>query len=82
VVGVHHHDFSFTPGLAYTKNLTYKVGRCPARHYMEILPPVVLRSQRDITCVISHHLPLADGPRAYEMFDRKDDDCTKVVFVV
>jgi threonine dehydrogenase-like Zn-dependent dehydrogenase len=82
VVGVHYDDFSFTPGLAYTKNLTYKVGRCPARHYMEALPPLVMRSQHDIACVISHNLPLADGPRAYEMFDRKVDDCTKVVFSV
>lgn len=80
VVGVHHHDFSFNPGSAYTKNLTYKVGRCPARRYMETLPPVVMRSRHDIACVISHRLPLADGPRAYEMFDRKDEDCTKVVF--
>jgi threonine dehydrogenase-like Zn-dependent dehydrogenase len=82
VVGVHYDDFSFTPGSAYTKNLTYKVGRCPARHYMEALLPVVMRSQHDITCVISHHLPLANGPRAYGMFDRKLDDCTKVVFTV
>jgi threonine dehydrogenase-like Zn-dependent dehydrogenase len=80
VVGVHHHDFSFTPGIAYDKNLTYRVGRCPARHYMKTLPPLVLRSRHDITCVISHRLPLAQGPRAYEIFDRKEDDCTKAVF--
>jgi threonine dehydrogenase-like Zn-dependent dehydrogenase len=27
-------------------------------------------------------VPLADGPRASEMFDRKLDDCTKVVFTL
>jgi len=32
VVGMHHADrFSFSPGEAYDKNLTYRVGRCPAR---------------------------------------------------
>jgi threonine dehydrogenase-like Zn-dependent dehydrogenase len=82
VVGVHHNDFAFTPAAAYDKNLTYRVGRCPARHYMEALAPLVLRSRHDITRVISHRLPLAEGPRAYDVFDRKEDDCTKVVFTV
>ena len=42
----------------------------------------MLRSKHDIARVISHRLPLAEGPRAYEIFDRKLDDCTKVVFEV
>ncbi|MDX1501871.1 MAG: glutathione-dependent formaldehyde dehydrogenase, partial [Thermoanaerobaculia bacterium] len=29
--------------------------------------------------IISHRLVLADGPRAYDLFDRKLDRCVKVV---
>ena len=28
----------------------------------------------------SHHLPLTDAPRAYEIFQKKEDDAVKVVF--
>jgi threonine dehydrogenase-like Zn-dependent dehydrogenase len=28
----------------------------------------------------THHLPLEDGPKAYEMFQKKDDGAIKIVF--
>ena len=42
VVGVcNDAHLSFSPVEAYNKNITYKVGRCPSRFYMEKLIPVV-----------------------------------------
>jgi len=29
--------------------------------------------------IISHHMALEDAARAYAMFDKKEDDCRKVV---
>ncbi|MCF5938407.1 glutathione-dependent formaldehyde dehydrogenase, partial [Xanthomonas perforans] len=29
--------------------------------------------------IISHRMPLADAARGYELFDKKQDDCRKVV---
>jgi threonine dehydrogenase-like Zn-dependent dehydrogenase len=29
--------------------------------------------------LVTHTLPLADAPRAYEMFQKKQDGCVKVV---
>jgi threonine dehydrogenase-like Zn-dependent dehydrogenase len=79
-VGVHTEErFAFTPVEAYDKNLTYRSGRCPARHYMERLLPLVRQGRYPLGSVISHRLPLSDGPRAYELFDTKQDGCTKVV---
>ncbi|MCG8417595.1 MAG: alcohol dehydrogenase family protein [Proteobacteria bacterium] len=81
VVGVHTEEqMAFSPVTAYDYNLTYRVGRCPARAYMERLVPVV-RDQLDvdITEVISHRLPLARGAEGYRMFDERRDGCTKVV---
>lgn len=46
----------------------------------ETNPPVV-REPADVTDVFSHTLLLADGSRAYEMFDRKHDGCIKVALV-
>jgi 2-desacetyl-2-hydroxyethyl bacteriochlorophyllide A dehydrogenase len=79
-VGVHTEEhFAFTPAEAYDRNLTYRTGRCPARHYMERLLPLVAEGRFPLSAVISHRMPLEDGPRAYALFDAKRDGCTKVV---
>ena len=79
-VGVHTSDrFAFSPVEAYDKNLTYRIGRCPARAVMNDLIPIVERKAYDLGAVISHRLTLDEGSAAYEMFDRKTDGCTKVV---
>lgn len=80
VVGVHNEEhFAFSPNDAYDKNLTYKVGRCPARYYMEKLIPLVQKKIYDLTGIFSHRLPLAEGPRGYKIFAEKLEGCTKVV---
>ncbi len=79
-VGVHTEDrLAFTPGEAYDRNLTYRTGRCPARHYMERLLPLVAEGRFPLSAVISHRMPLEEGPRAYALFDAKREGCTKVV---
>ena len=80
VVGVHNENhFSFSPADAYDKNLTYRVGRCPARHWMPQLLPLLQSRKYDLAPVLSHRMPLERGTEAYEMFDRKEDGCIKVV---
>ena len=69
----------FSPSEAYDRNLTYRVGRCPARHYMERLVPLVLSRRYPLRDVISHRLPLAQGVEGYEMFAARRQGCTKVV---
>ncbi len=79
-VGVCNDQYlSFSPIEAYNKNLTYKVGRCPARHYIDILTPILLEKQIDLSSIVSHRLKLADGPRGYEIFDNKLEGCLKIV---
>jgi threonine dehydrogenase-like Zn-dependent dehydrogenase len=79
-VGVHTEEqFAFSPIEAYDKNLTYRSGRCPARHFMERLLPLVRDGRYPLSSVISHRLALDDGPEGYALFDAKRDGCTKVV---
>lgn len=78
--GVHTEAaFAFTPGEAYDKNLTYRAGRCSARHQMEKTLPLVAAGRYPLERLITHRLPLAEGPSGYRLFDRKDDGCIKVV---
>jgi threonine dehydrogenase-like Zn-dependent dehydrogenase len=70
---------AFSPVEAYNKNLTYRIGRCPARHMMEKLTPMVQRKKYNIESVFSHSLPLSEGVNGYDMFANRKDSCLKVL---
>jgi len=81
--GVHTEDhFAFAPGEAYDKNLTYRAGRCPARLWAEKVLPLVAEGRHDLGALITHRLPLSEGPEAYRMFAERRDGCVKVLFEV
>jgi len=79
-VGVHHEAaFAFSPGAAYDKNLTYRIGRCPVRHYMEQLLPIAGKHETELAGLFTHRLPLDQAPLGYRIFDGKLDGCIKVL---
>lgn len=71
--------FAFSPNEAYDKNLTLKVGRCPARHMMDALAPIVQQKKYKVDAIITHRLPLHDGAHAYRIFDQKQDKSIKIL---
>lgn len=81
-VGVHTtKHFSFSPGEAYDKNLIYKSGRCPARYYAEKLLKEGVPQRYAIEDIITHQFTLEEGVKAYEVFDKKLDNCIKAVLL-
>ena len=79
-VGVHTaKNFAFSPGEAYDKNLVYKIGRCPAHYYAEKLLREEVIQRYPAEKIITHHFTLNDGAKAYEVFDKKLDNCIKAV---
>jgi len=79
-VGVHtDHQFAFSPIQAYDKNITFKIGRCPARFYMEKLLKKMEEGKFDLDRILTHRYPLSAGEKAYKVFDRKEDDCLKII---
>jgi threonine dehydrogenase-like Zn-dependent dehydrogenase len=81
-VGVHTaKNFSFSPGEAYDKNLIYKSGRCPARYYAEKLLKEEVPQRYAIEDIITHQFSLQEGATAYEVFDKKSDNCIKAVLM-
>lgn len=80
VVGVQTvENFPFSPVEAYDKNLTYRVGRCSARYYMEKLVPMARKRGKELTSIITHRLPLSEGVEGYRIFDLKEDNCVKII---
>jgi len=81
-VGVHTaKQFSFSPGEAYDKNLTYKIGRCPAKYYADKLLREEVVQRYPIESIITHRLKLEDGAKGYDIFDKKLDNCIKPVLM-
>ena len=70
---------AFSPVDAYNKNLTFRVGRCPAHFYMNRLTEVVRKRKYDFTSMLTHRLPLSSGRHGYDIFANKKDNCLKVV---
>jgi threonine dehydrogenase-like Zn-dependent dehydrogenase len=66
-------------GAAFAKGLTLKMGQTHAPAYLSGLLERI--ESGEIVCppIISHRLSLDEAPEAYDLFNRRDDGCTKVV---
>jgi threonine dehydrogenase-like Zn-dependent dehydrogenase len=80
VVGVYAEEsFSFPIGQAFVKGVTLRIGTCPARNYIRQLMPLLVTGRLDPTRLITHRMPLAEAPRGYAIFDRKDESALKIL---
>jgi threonine dehydrogenase-like Zn-dependent dehydrogenase len=66
-------------GTAFGKGLTLKLGQTHVHGYLRPLLDLVAQDRIDPSQIITHRLPLEEGPVAYETFKRKRDGCIKVV---
>ena len=64
---------------AFFKDLTLKMGICNARNYMTPLLPLVRVGKLKPARIITHTMALADAPKGYAIFDRKEDRAVKVM---
>ena len=69
----------FSPVEAYNKNLTYRTGRCPARHLMPEVLPLVMENPSTFKRIITHRMRLEEGVEGYRMFAARSADCLKVM---
>jgi threonine dehydrogenase-like Zn-dependent dehydrogenase len=71
------HGFLF--GDAFEKGLTFKGGQTHAQRYMPELLDRISRGQLRPEQIITHTLPLTEAARGYELFNKKEEECRKVV---
>jgi threonine dehydrogenase-like Zn-dependent dehydrogenase len=69
----------FPIGAVMNRGLTIRSGQCHVHRYLRPLLERIERGEIDPTFVVTHHLPLDEAPRGYELFKQKQDDCLKVV---
>ncbi|WP_431046439.1 zinc-dependent alcohol dehydrogenase [Roseateles sp. L2-2] len=71
------HGFLF--GDAFEKGLSFASGQTHAQRFMpELLAHIESGALRP-EVIVSHRLPLTDAARGYEIFNKKEEDCRKVV---
>ncbi|MBV8486640.1 MAG: glutathione-dependent formaldehyde dehydrogenase [Planctomycetaceae bacterium] len=66
-------------GALMNKAITIKTGQTHIHRYLEPLLKKIESGEIDPSFVITHELPLEDGPAAYKAFRDKKDGCIKVV---
>jgi threonine dehydrogenase-like Zn-dependent dehydrogenase len=69
----------FPMGAFMNKGLTMRTGQTHVQRYLKPLLEKVRKGEIDPSFVITHRLPLEDGPGAYKIFRDKQDECIKVV---
>ncbi|HEX7688821.1 MAG TPA: zinc-dependent alcohol dehydrogenase [Burkholderiaceae bacterium] len=71
------HGFLF--GDAFEKGLTLRGGQTHTQAYMPELLDHISSGRLRPDVIITHRMPLADAARGYEIFEKKQEDCRKVV---
>jgi threonine dehydrogenase-like Zn-dependent dehydrogenase len=66
-------------GLAMNKGLTFRTGQTHVNRWTEDLLRRIEDGEIDPSFVITHTVPLEDGPQMYTVFRNKQDSCIKVV---
>jgi threonine dehydrogenase-like Zn-dependent dehydrogenase len=65
----------------FDKQLTLRMGQANVRRWIDDLLPLVCGDDDPlgVESFATHHLPLADAPHAYEIFQKKQDGAFKVL---
>ncbi|MDH0868182.1 glutathione-dependent formaldehyde dehydrogenase [Mitsuaria sp. GD03876] len=71
------HGFLF--GDAFEKGLSFASGQTHAQRFMPELLGAIEKGTLKPDVIISHRLPLIEAARGYEIFNKKEEDCRKVV---
>lgn len=80
VVGVYGVPYdNFPLGQIFDKGLKLCFGQAPVQRHIDDLIKYLEEGRIQLDDIITHRLPLADAPHAYEIFNEKKDGCVKVV---
>lgn len=66
-------------GAVMNKALTIKTGQTHAQRYFKPLLERITKGEIDPSFVVTHRMKLTDAPSGFEVFNRKQDGCIKVV---
>lgn len=71
------HGFLF--GDAFDKGLTFKMGQTHVHRFLPELLGYIERGELQPEVITSHHMKLADAAEGYRIFEKRQEDCRKVI---
>ena len=77
VYGTTYDNFPF--GQMFEKGITWRGGQVPVQKYIDELIKLVVNEDVILYDIISHTLPLSEAKNAYHIFNKREDNCLKVV---
>jgi S-(hydroxymethyl)glutathione dehydrogenase/alcohol dehydrogenase len=77
VYGVPYDNFPL--GQIFDKGISMRFGQSTPQRDIDDLLKWVEEGKIQLDDIISHRLPLEEAPHAYDIFNKKEDDCVKVV---
>ena len=69
----------FPMGAVMNRSLTIKTGQTHAQRYFKPLLKRIADGDIDPSFVVTHRMKLADAPHGFDIFNRKEDGCIKIV---
>jgi alcohol dehydrogenase len=55
------------------------IGQAPVHNYIDELMGLIQSGKIVADDIITHRLPLDEAPHGYDIFNKKEDNCVKVV---
>ncbi|MDB6144795.1 MAG: fdH, partial [Pseudomonas sp.] len=71
------HGFLF--GDAFDKGLTFKMGQTHVQHFLPELLERIEHGDISPEAIITHRMSLEEAATGYKIFDKKEEDCRKVI---
>jgi S-(hydroxymethyl)glutathione dehydrogenase/alcohol dehydrogenase len=80
IMGVYGSTYdNFPLHRVFDKGITLKMGQAPVLNYIDHLIELVKTEKVVLDDIITHTLPLSEVTHGYEIFNKKEEDCVKVV---
>jgi threonine dehydrogenase-like Zn-dependent dehydrogenase len=80
VVGVYGMSYdNFPLGQIFDKGISLHFGQAPVQRYIDSLIKTLEAGKIKLDDIITHTLDLGSAPHGYHIFNRKEEDCVKVV---
>jgi threonine dehydrogenase-like Zn-dependent dehydrogenase len=68
-------------GDAFDKGLTFKMGQTHVQRYLPELLEHIESGALNPDAIITHRMSLEEAVEGYRIFDKKEEDCRKVILV-
>ncbi|MGD6993820.1 zinc-dependent alcohol dehydrogenase [Sutcliffiella horikoshii] len=80
ITGVYGGLYNMFPlGPFFSRNINIRMGQAPARHFMPHLYDQIKSGKIDPIKIITHKMSLDEAAHGYDIFNKKEDDCIKVI---